>query len=60
MKVNDKTRSVRMISAAQTTKMDWSKVKILESNIPQLCGVKDENLSLDQQCQEVLFAEEIH
>lgn len=37
MKANDEIRPVRVLSAAQTTKTDWSKVQITESDVPQLC-----------------------
>ena len=41
MKISDEAKSIRVISAAQTIKTDWTNVQILESDVPQLCGLKD-------------------
>jgi hypothetical protein len=59
MKVGDEAKSIWAISAAQTIKTDWTKVQILESDVPQLCGLKDKFFNLIQQCQEESFADEL-
>ncbi len=59
MKIGDEAKSIRVISAAQTIKTDWTNVQILESDVPQLCGLKDKFFNLIQQCQKESFADEL-